>query len=123
MEELATTLSREDMFKILVTEPMKGALEVDWRDFFPYLRWIPNKSMEMRIKQMCLRKNAVMKALIGQEKKRIERGEVTFPCFTTMQNAFLKETRVLQLALTDLSEISNRKKIVSCIICYLKQKH
>ncbi|KAK6160771.1 hypothetical protein DH2020_004152 [Rehmannia glutinosa] len=70
VEELGTTLSRQEIFKILVIDPMEGAIEVDWRDFFPYLKWVPNKSFEKRIQQMYFRRQAVMKALIEQQKQR-----------------------------------------------------
>ena len=76
VEELGTTLSREEIFEVLVADPMAGAIEVDWRDFFPYLRWIPNKSMEMKIERMDFRRAALMKALIEKQKKRISSGEV-----------------------------------------------
>ena len=76
VEELGTTLSREEIFEVLVADPMAGAIEVDWRDFFPYLRWIPNKSMEMKIVRMDFRRAALMKALIEKQKKRISSGEV-----------------------------------------------
>lgn len=76
MEELGTTLSRQEMFKILVVDPMEGAIDVDWRDFFPYLKWIPNQHFENKIQQMHFRREAVMKALIQQQKKRIASGKV-----------------------------------------------
>lgn len=75
VEELGTTLSRPEIFKILVVDPMEGAIEVDWRDFFPYLKWIPNKGFENRIQKMHYRRQAVMKALIENQKKRIASGE------------------------------------------------
>ncbi|KAI3465379.1 hypothetical protein Pfo_022042 [Paulownia fortunei] len=74
VEELGTTLSRQEIFKILVLDPMEGAIEVDWRDFFPYLKWIPNKSFERKIQQMHFHRQAVMKALIKQQRKRIDSG-------------------------------------------------
>lgn len=77
VEELGTTLSRQEIFKILVVDPMEGAIEVDWRDFFPYLKWIPNKGFENRIQKMHYRRQAVMKALIENQKKRIASGEVS----------------------------------------------
>ncbi|KAF9608824.1 hypothetical protein IFM89_011862 [Coptis chinensis] len=76
VEELGTTLSREEIFEVLVLDPLMGAIDVDWRDFFPYLRWVPNKSLQMKIERMFNRRKAVMKALVGQEKKRIASGEV-----------------------------------------------
>ncbi|KAK2965035.1 hypothetical protein RJ639_029550, partial [Escallonia herrerae] len=75
VKELETTLSREEIFKVLVTGPMEGAIEVDWRDFFPYLKWIPNKSFERKIQQMCMQREALMKALIQEQKKRIDSGK------------------------------------------------
>lgn len=78
VEGLGTSLSRNEIFEVLVVDPMKGAIDVDWRDFFPYLRWVPNKSLEMKIKRMEMRRREVMKTLIEQQKKRISKGEVTF---------------------------------------------
>lgn len=75
VEELASTLSRDDMYKILVVDFMEGAIEVDWRDFFPYLKWIPNKSMEMKIRKVALRRKYIMKALINEQKKRLASGK------------------------------------------------
>lgn len=43
---------------------MEGAIDVDWRDFFPYLKWVPNNSFESRIQQKHKRRLAVMNALI-----------------------------------------------------------
>ncbi|XP_020232234.1 ent-kaurene oxidase, chloroplastic isoform X2 [Cajanus cajan] len=74
VEELGSTLSREDIYKILVVDIMEGAIEVDWRDFFPYLKWIPNRSMEMKIHNLYIRRKAVMKALMNEQKKRMASG-------------------------------------------------
>ncbi|KAL2332540.1 hypothetical protein Fmac_020121 [Flemingia macrophylla] len=73
--ELGSTLSREDIYKILVVDIMEGAIEVDWRDFFPYLKWIPNRNMEMKIQNLYIRRKAVMKALMNEQKKRIASGK------------------------------------------------
>ena len=78
VDELGTTLSRDEIFHVLVLDPMEGAIDVDWRDFFPYLGWIPNKGLEMRIERMYTRRQAVMNALIEQQKKRIASEEVAF---------------------------------------------
>ncbi|KAL6212973.1 hypothetical protein ACLB2K_018188 [Fragaria x ananassa] len=75
VEEFGTTLSRDEIFKVLVLDIMEGAIEVDWRDFFPYLRWIPNKTMETKIQRLYSRRKAVMTALINEQKKRIASGE------------------------------------------------
>lgn len=76
VEELGMTFPRQQIFKVLVDDPMDGAIEVDWRDFFPYMKWIPNKSFEKRLEQMDTRREAVMKALIKEQKKRFDSGQV-----------------------------------------------
>ncbi|BBG94966.1 hypothetical protein Prudu_003377 [Prunus dulcis] len=78
VEELGTTLSRDEIFKILVADVLEGVLEVDWRDLFPYLRrWVPNnKSLEMKIQGIYFRRKAVlMNSLIKEQTNRIASGE------------------------------------------------
>ncbi|EOY14615.1 GA requiring 3 [Theobroma cacao] len=75
VEELGTTFSREEIHKVLVIDMMEGAIDVDWRDFFPYLKWFPNKSFEMKIQQKHIRRMALMNALIKEQMKRIDSGE------------------------------------------------
>ncbi|KAL6295801.1 hypothetical protein ACE6H2_003943 [Prunus campanulata] len=77
VEELGTTLSRDEIFKILVAVVLEGVLEVDWRDWFPYLRrWVPNnKSLEMKIQDIYFRRKAVMNSLIKERTNRIASGE------------------------------------------------
>ncbi|XP_030460588.1 ent-kaurene oxidase, chloroplastic-like [Syzygium oleosum] len=75
VEELGTTLSKEEMFKVMVSDMMAGSIEVDWRDFFPYLRWIPNKSWEKKIEQLAFRRKVVARALVKEQKRRIASGE------------------------------------------------
>ncbi|GMN72080.1 hypothetical protein TIFTF001_051932, partial [Ficus carica] len=75
VEEVGGNLSREEIFKVLVIDMMEGAIEVDWRDFFPYLKWVPNRSVESKIRRMIFRRQAVMKALIKEQKRRIASGE------------------------------------------------
>ncbi|MCL7038105.1 hypothetical protein MKW94_013398 [Papaver nudicaule] len=75
IEGLGETLSRDEIFKVLVLDPLSGGAEVDWRDFFPYLRWVPNKSFETHIGLMETRRLEVMKTLIEEQQKRISSGE------------------------------------------------
>lgn len=75
IEEFGKTISRAEIFKILVHDQMEGAIDVDWRDFFPYLKWVPNKNLEMKIERMDIRRQAVMKSLIKAQSKRIAKGE------------------------------------------------
>ncbi|URE13113.1 Ent-kaurene oxidase [Musa troglodytarum] len=75
VEELGKEMTKKEIFNILVVDPMMGAIEVDWRDFFPFLSWIPNRGFETKIQGMVTRKMAVTRALIMEQKKRRERGE------------------------------------------------
>ncbi|XP_077225234.1 ent-kaurene oxidase-like [Tasmannia lanceolata] len=109
VEELGTELSKQEMFDVLVVDPMMGAIEVDWRDFFPYLRWVPNKSMEMKIKRMATRKFAVTKALIEEQKKRIASGEVIdcYLDFLLSEAKTLKDEQITMLIWEAIIESSD----------------
>ncbi|KAF5191461.1 Ent-kaurene oxidase protein [Thalictrum thalictroides] len=109
VEELGTTLSRDDIFEVLVVDPMMGAIDVDWRDFFPYLKWVPNKSLEMKINMMDRRRTAVMKALIGQQKKRIAFGEIldSFLDFLSSQGKAITEEQLKMLIWEPIIETSD----------------
>ena len=52
VDELGATISRHEMFNYIVHDPMAIVIEVDWRDFFPYLKWIPNRGFENKIEQI-----------------------------------------------------------------------
>ncbi|KAL8244298.1 hypothetical protein R6Q59_010556 [Mikania micrantha] len=45
VEDLNRTLNRDEIFQVLVVDPMMGVIDVDWRDFFPYLRWVPEQKV------------------------------------------------------------------------------
>ncbi|KAJ3692002.1 hypothetical protein LUZ60_012352 [Juncus effusus] len=75
VEELNREISKKELYEILVVDPMMGAIDVDWRDFFPYLKWVPNKKLENKIQKMARNKYAVTKTLINEQKKRIAKGE------------------------------------------------
>lgn len=77
MEEFGKVISKEEIYQATVADMMLCAIEVDWRDFFPYLSWIPNRTFETRVLTTEARRTVVMQALINQQKKRIARGEVT----------------------------------------------
>nr|KJB63786.1 hypothetical protein B456_010G015900 [Gossypium raimondii] len=97
VEEIGT-LSRKEMHKVLVMDMMEGAIDVDWRDFFPYLRWIPNKSFELNIQRKHLRRMALMNALIKDQMKRIDAGET----LTMDQLAMLLWETIIETADTTL---------------------
>ncbi|KAI3858924.1 hypothetical protein MKW98_028657 [Papaver atlanticum] len=75
IEGLGETLTRDEIFKVLVLDPLSGGIKVEWRDFFPYLRWVPNESYEMHIGRIEKQRLEVMKTLIEEQQKRIFTGE------------------------------------------------
>lgn len=92
--DLGTTMSRHEIFKCLVHDQMEGAIDVDWRDFFPYLNWIPNKSFEKKIKQMDIRRTAVMKSLVQKIREKSASKEVftkllIIPCSSNNLNGVI----------------------------------
>ncbi|XP_060199528.1 ent-kaurene oxidase isoform X2 [Lycium barbarum] len=109
VEELDATLPKEELLKILVLDIMEGAIDVDWRDFFPYLKWVPNKSFENRIQQKHLRREAVMKALIIEQRKRINSGEELNSCidYLLSEAKTLTEKQILMLLWEAIIETSD----------------
>uniref|UniRef100_J3MF60 Ent-kaurene oxidase n=1 Tax=Oryza brachyantha TaxID=4533 RepID=J3MF60_ORYBR len=75
VEEFGREISKDEIFHVLVHDILMCAVMADWREYFPYLRWIPNKSFETTLFTAEARRNAVMRALIKKQKERIERGE------------------------------------------------
>ncbi|KAI3460265.1 hypothetical protein Pfo_016928 [Paulownia fortunei] len=109
VKELGTTLSREEIFKILVVDEMEGAIEVDWRDFFPYLKWVPNKSFETKIQVINSNRQAVMKALIEEQRKRIASGEEIncYLDYLLSEATTLSDQELLMLLWEDIIEASD----------------
>ncbi|XP_024357339.1 ent-kaurene oxidase [Physcomitrium patens] len=69
--ELGTCVSTWDMFDALVVAPLSAVINVDWRDFFPALRWIPNRSVEDLVRTVDFKRNSIMKALIRAQRMRL----------------------------------------------------
>ncbi|XP_022139822.1 ent-kaurene oxidase, chloroplastic [Momordica charantia] len=115
VSELGTTALREDLFRILVIDPMEGAIEVDWRDFFPYLRWIPNKGVEDKIRSMEYRRRVTMKSLIEESKKRIAAGEETnsYAEFLLSEAKTLTEDQISMLLWETIIETSDTTLVVT----------
>ncbi|KAK1653818.1 hypothetical protein QYE76_071623 [Lolium multiflorum] len=75
VEEFGREISGEEICQIIVVDMLRCVTEVDWRDFFPYLSWVPNENFEKKVTTIESRRTAVMRSLIKQRKKRIEGGE------------------------------------------------
>ncbi|KAL3675032.1 hypothetical protein R1sor_024980 [Riccia sorocarpa] len=70
-------LGRWDIFQILVLDPLKQVTEVDWRNFFPALSWIPNSQFQKRVNDVHERKLLVIGALIDEQRKQLQTREPT----------------------------------------------
>lgn len=115
VEELERTLSRDDIYKILVLDMMEGAIEVDWRDFFPYLKWIPNRSVEKRIQNLNFRRGVVMRALMNEQKKRMASGKVEncFYDYLVTEAKELNEHQISMLLWETIVETSDTTLVTS----------
>ncbi|CAM8998771.1 unnamed protein product [Rhodiola kirilowii] len=115
VEELGTTISNEEMYKILVTDLMEAAIEVDWRDFFPYLRWIPNKSIEENMKCFVSRRRAVIREMIRQQRKRLSEGKELncFLDYLLLKAQDLTENEVVNLVWEPIIEISDTTAVTT----------
>ncbi|KAF7139276.1 hypothetical protein RHSIM_Rhsim07G0234000 [Rhododendron simsii] len=77
VEELGR-LSKNEIFGILFKDLVEAALDVDWREFFPCLKWIPNKTLERKIERLSSRRQAVTMALIKEQSKRFTFEELNY---------------------------------------------
>uniref|UniRef100_A0ACD5V1Q6 Uncharacterized protein n=1 Tax=Avena sativa TaxID=4498 RepID=A0ACD5V1Q6_AVESA len=75
VEEFQREISKDEIYQIIVADMTMCVIEVDWRDFFPYLGWVPNKSFDARVATTESRRTAVARALVNQRKERIAHGE------------------------------------------------
>nr|XP_017251171.1 PREDICTED: ent-kaurene oxidase, chloroplastic-like [Daucus carota subsp. sativus] len=109
VDELGTTMSRHEMLKCLVHDPMVGGIDVDWRDFFPYLKWIPNRGFENRIRQMDIRRMAVMKSLVQRARKQIasREGVQCYLNYLDSEGKTLSEKQILVLLWEVIIETSD----------------
>ncbi|KAM0828592.1 hypothetical protein ACQ4PT_067443 [Festuca glaucescens] len=49
VKEFGREISKEEMHRTMVVDMMTCVIVADWRDYFPYLSWIPNKSFDTRL--------------------------------------------------------------------------
>ncbi|GLJ29695.1 hypothetical protein SUGI_0585580 [Cryptomeria japonica] len=77
VEELGSEIvSVQDMYDIIVGEPGTAALEINWRDFIPYVnRWFPNKKLLRMLDNVTRRRTALVRALIRQEEDLLSSGK------------------------------------------------
>ncbi len=65
-------VTKWEMCEALVIAPLKTVIEVDWRDFFPTCKWVPNKSVEDNIKAVERRRTLIIKGLIEEQRRRLK---------------------------------------------------
>ncbi len=65
-------VTKWEIFEALVIAPLKTVTEVDWRDFFPAFKWVPNKSVEDNIKAVERRRTLIIKGLIKDQRRRLK---------------------------------------------------
>uniref|UniRef100_A0A0C9SA79 TSA: Wollemia nobilis Ref_Wollemi_Transcript_4492_1711 transcribed RNA sequence n=1 Tax=Wollemia nobilis TaxID=56998 RepID=A0A0C9SA79_9CONI len=77
VEELGSEIvSVQDMYHLIIGDPATAALEINWRDFVPFVnRWFPNKKLHAMLKEVTRRRAAVVKALIRQERELLSSGK------------------------------------------------
>ncbi|KAI8548754.1 hypothetical protein RHMOL_Rhmol07G0298300 [Rhododendron molle] len=76
---------------ILFKDLVEVALDVDWREFFPDLKWIPNKTLERKIERLSFRRQAVMMVIVKEQSKRVT-AEEEMNCYL---NYLLREGKEL----------------------------
>ncbi|KAL5651964.1 hypothetical protein ACJX0J_037422, partial [Zea mays] len=124
VEEFGKALSREEIYQTAVADMMMCAIEVDWRDFFPYLGWIPNRSFETRVLTTEARRTALMQALINQQKERIARGEsrMSYVDFLLAENT-LTDEQLLMLVWEAVIEAADTTLVTTEWAMYEIAKH
>ncbi|KAH9300332.1 hypothetical protein KI387_011915 [Taxus chinensis] len=77
IEELgAKIVSVRDMYDLIIRDPATAALEINWRDFVPFInRWLPNKKLHAMLNRVTRRRSAVVRALIRQERELLSSGK------------------------------------------------
>lgn len=77
VEELGNKMvSVQDIYDLVVGDPGTAALEINWREFVPFVsRWLPNAKLHAMLNDVTRRRSAVVKALIRQERELLSSGK------------------------------------------------
>uniref|UniRef100_A0ACD5V4Q9 Uncharacterized protein n=1 Tax=Avena sativa TaxID=4498 RepID=A0ACD5V4Q9_AVESA len=97
VEELGREVSATELCDIMVVDTLLSLAEVDWRDFFPFLSWVPNKGFEEKVIPSEARRSAVTRALINLRRKRLESGEANVCYLDTLlaENTLTEEELIM----------------------------
>eukprot|EP01018_Ginkgo_biloba_P036865 Gb_09826 [translate_table: standard] len=77
VEEMGRKLSKWEVYDIFMFDFLKWGIEVDWRDFFPYLKWVPFKRFEDNLSHVDRRRDAAVKALVQEQKQLLASGKTS----------------------------------------------
>ncbi|EFJ12811.1 hypothetical protein SELMODRAFT_424982 [Selaginella moellendorffii] len=78
--KLGMEVTRWEIYRTLVQDLMKASVQIDWRDFFPSLKWIPNRKFEDGIYRVERKRSAVTKALMEQHRE-LSRSQQRDKCY------------------------------------------
>ncbi|KAL4194445.1 hypothetical protein AMTRI_Chr05g68740 [Amborella trichopoda] len=115
IKEMGGNLPKTEIYDVLVADLLLVAGLADWRDFFPYLSWLPNKSVEKKVNDVYTRRNLVTTALINLYKKRQPDHDEEHLCylrFLLEEAQELSEMQLLVLIWEALLESSDTTPVV-----------
>jgi hypothetical protein len=72
---------------------------VDWRDFFPAFKWVPNKSVEDNIKAVERKRTLIIKGLIKEQRRRLKNQPEVLISRNLLDSNFLSWNCVLLISL------------------------
>ncbi|KAI5070440.1 hypothetical protein GOP47_0014783 [Adiantum capillus-veneris] len=98
VKELGRNVPRWEMFQALVLDPLEAVIEVDWRDFFPALKWVPNR-VEAKVRAVDNKRNAIVGALIAEQRQLLANGKPS-DCY-------------LDILLTEATHLSEKQLIMT----------
>ncbi|EFJ16968.1 ent-kaurene oxidase [Selaginella moellendorffii] len=78
--KLGMEVTRWEIYRTLVQNLMKASVQIDWRNFFPSLKWIPNRKFEDGIYRVERKRSAVTKALMEQHRE-LSRSQQRDKCY------------------------------------------
>eukprot|EP00250_Pteridium_aquilinum_P015768 c22752_g1_i2 orf=280-1899(-) len=76
VKEFGRNVSKGEMYQALVMDPLEAVMEVDWRDFFPAFKWLPNNKVEGKVHAVNHKRNTIIGALISEQRQLLANGKV-----------------------------------------------
>ncbi|KAI5070436.1 hypothetical protein GOP47_0014779 [Adiantum capillus-veneris] len=124
VEEWGRNVSRWEIFQSLVMDPLEAVIEVDWRDFFPALKWVPNK-VEEKIWAVNSKRKAIVSALVSEQRKLLANGKAP-DCYLDIlltEATHLTETQLVMSAWEPIIESADTTLVTIEWAMYELAKH